>query len=343
MNKKGVAMQLHWIFILIAGGIILAFFFSIASKQKVLSDEKLSLSLVHSVDMIFEMAESSESTSQIISLPKKGVFFLCSKDCDCYLQTGNARKSFGSNIIFADSVVDSAQAVVWSLPWKVPFRAANILYVANPETRRIIVYDESPFADSLLQSLKNVLPENIFFEIMSSADYGSIGFDGSDLTKVIFVGNTATSAFIADSLKDENVNLISINPKNIAFYNVDKLTALPKEIIGYPADITWILAAFFSSDYDMFICGMKSAFKRLNVIANVFHKRSSILANETSREGMNCWYPVDEINDIVDKTSNMDSKTAGDLHDLVNDVKIFKGRMLNKNNQLIQQSCPELF
>ena len=32
--KKAIALQLNWIFILIAGGLILAFFFSVATKQK---------------------------------------------------------------------------------------------------------------------------------------------------------------------------------------------------------------------------------------------------------------------------------------------------------------------
>ena len=95
INKKAITLQFHWIFILIAGGIILAFFFSIASKQGDLSDEKLSLSLVHSIDMILELAESSEGTSQVIPLPKKGISASCSSGCDCYFSISGARSSFG--------------------------------------------------------------------------------------------------------------------------------------------------------------------------------------------------------------------------------------------------------
>jgi len=44
VGKRGIEMQFHWIFILIAGAIILAFFFSLVAKQKSLSEEKLSIS-----------------------------------------------------------------------------------------------------------------------------------------------------------------------------------------------------------------------------------------------------------------------------------------------------------
>ena len=98
IDNKGFALQFHWLFILIAGGIILVFFFSVAGKQKALSDEKLSLSLVQSMDAIFEMAGAGEGTSQVIPLPKNGLGFSCTGTCDCFVQSGSARKSFGEFI-----------------------------------------------------------------------------------------------------------------------------------------------------------------------------------------------------------------------------------------------------
>ena len=41
MNRKGFELQFNWIFVLIAGALILAFFFTIAQKQRNLSQQSV--------------------------------------------------------------------------------------------------------------------------------------------------------------------------------------------------------------------------------------------------------------------------------------------------------------
>ena len=340
-NKKGTTLQFHWIFILVAGALILAFFFSVATKQKSLSDEKLSLSLVQSVDTIFEMAESSEGTSQTIPLPERGVSFTCSKACDCYIQTGNARKSFGSNVVFAEDNIDSAQAVVWSLPWKVPFRAANILYVTDPETRKVVVYDnaEQMFSVAVVRKLQEIIPDNIFLEYQTVGQFQTIDYDGSDLTRVFFVG--AINPFVPEGLRNTNVQLVSVNPQTINFYDVSDSNIIPRGFVRYPEDIVWILAAIFAADYDMFTCGIKSALNRLNNVAEIFYQRSEALSEKTGNLGLVCWYPSEEIQQLI--TEDIYQLSDENLYGVIDKINNLRDVLKDRNDQLIQQSCPELF
>jgi len=339
-NKKGITLPFHWIFILVAGGLILAFFFSIAAKQKALSDDKLALSLVQSVDVVFEMSESSEGTSQFIPLPKKGISFVCSKGCDCYIQTGSARKSFGSNIIFSEKNIDSAQAVVWSLPWTVPFRAANLLYVTDPETRKIVVYNaEDKMSVDILRKLQDILPDNIIFEFYTLAQFNAVSFDGSDFTKIFFI--SSLQPFIPQSLQGKNVDVVGINPVNINFYDVSDGVVVSKGVMSYPGDISWVLAAIFSADYDMFVCGIKSALRRLNNVADVFFHRSEALAEESERLGLVCFYPSDSIKQLIVEDINALDDVA--LFNKIISINRISGDLKNNNDNLIQSSCPELF
>jgi hypothetical protein len=339
-SKKGVVVQLHWIFILIAGGIILAFFLSVANKQSDLSENKLSLSLVQSLGVAFEMAEAGESSSQKIVLPSKGVSFSCSDFCDCFIGSGKASRSFSKNIIFAEEKIDSPDAIVWSLPWKVPFKVANLLFFLNPENHFIVVYKNNcNFCERIKNKIKNIIPDNVFFEFLSVDEFNSVSFDGSKLTKVLFISDSAP--FLPVSLKGEDVKFVNIEEDKIIFYDIDRFGSFEMvNAVALPEDIVWILASFFSSDYNMFVCGVKSAFNRLNFVANIFLRRAQILS-EAVEDSFFCLYPEDVIAKII--TENVDYLEDDELWSAIRNVNIQKGVLEERNDRLIRQSCPELF
>ena len=127
MNKRGIEMQAHWIFILIAGAIILAFFFSIVAKQKSLSEQKISITLSSNIEAVFSGAIESKGTAQLLTVPKDGIAFACSEGCDCNFWIGDKATSFRDKIIFAPKIVIGQDATAWSNEWKLPFRVSNFL------------------------------------------------------------------------------------------------------------------------------------------------------------------------------------------------------------------------
>ena len=343
MSKKGAVIQLHWIFVIIAGGLILAFFFSVATKQKSLSDEKMSLSLVQSVDVIFEMADSGEQTSQVVPMPKKGVSFMCNKACDCFFQTGSARKSFGSDIIFSEKQIDSPEVVVWSVPWKAPFRITNLLLVSDPETRKIIVYEDDSFSGDIENKINSLLPDNIIFEKLS---LNNLVHDGSEKTRIFVVQYPDSPIALPAGFDSAFVEMIIIsNSGRINFYkkekNDDELELVNS--FSYPNDVVWILSAMFSSDSDMFYCGMKSALKRLNFVSMIFQKRAELLSDKTLEMNMGCDYPVDAISALVSLTESSETKSYLELSSIIVQVNNIKNTIKRSNDKLIGSSCPELY
>ena len=146
---------------------------------------------------------------------------------------------------------------------------------------------------------------------------------------------------IISSKYSKNIELLSINPQVLAFYDVQGSSLVPYDFIKYPADITWILAAMFSADKNMFVCGLKSALQRLNLVAKVFSDRAMFLAEKTDEMGLECAYPVDELDDLI--TENVVGLSDDDLFSSISRINSVRDGLVVRNDQLIERSCPELF
>ncbi|MCX6708079.1 MAG: hypothetical protein NTW67_00315 [Candidatus Woesearchaeota archaeon] len=124
-GKKGFELQFHWIFVIIAGALILAFFFSVANKQRNLSQEKLQLTLATDIENIFTGAIVSRGTAQKLPVPPQGIAFECTEGCECKFKIANAGKDFGDKSMFAPALLQGQDIVVWSLELKLPYRVTK--------------------------------------------------------------------------------------------------------------------------------------------------------------------------------------------------------------------------
>ena len=121
MNQKKGAIEVsfNWLFVLIAGAIILLFFISLVNTQREKSETNIALTIKTELKSILIGASLSESRQLAIDLPKVDLRFICEFDeCDnfdisdspsCYSQyeigaTG-INEQTPSQIIFAPSQV----------------------------------------------------------------------------------------------------------------------------------------------------------------------------------------------------------------------------------------------
>ena len=77
-RKKGqISIGFHWIYILIAGAIILMFFIGLAVRQKAVAEEKISATVVRTLEGILTGAGLSEQTTHYTELPELEISFNC--------------------------------------------------------------------------------------------------------------------------------------------------------------------------------------------------------------------------------------------------------------------------
>src|SRR3989338_5974677 len=159
LEKRGaIEVQFNWIFILVAGTVILLFFGTIIMKQRAAAEEKLSASLLTDLDSIITGSMVSKNAFNFISIPKKEINFM---DCDFYYigkkneENAKLKRDIKEKIIFAPDLIKGTRLTIWTLPWEIPYRVTNFLYLTSPEVRYIIVYSGS---DAFAKEIENFLP-----------------------------------------------------------------------------------------------------------------------------------------------------------------------------------------
>src|SRR3989338_3153089 len=94
-QRKGqVESQFAWIFILIAGAVILFFFFSVVGKQRETAKQRLAVSLSADFEAILSSAAVAKGASQLLPIFSQAIDFSCTDQCACSFGISGVSKSF---------------------------------------------------------------------------------------------------------------------------------------------------------------------------------------------------------------------------------------------------------
>ena len=344
ISRRGITIQFHWIFILVAGGLILGFFFSVAQKQRAISQEKLSLTLASDIEGIFTGAILAKGTAQTLPVPSQGIGFHCSEGCECKFYIGSASRDFGDKIMFAPNFLEEQDLIVWAVDWKMPFRATNFLFITNPNVKYYIVYDSADsFSNSLKKELTELLPEMIDVSFLTLGEAAGVVHEGHAHSRFVFLNTNLVT--LDDSFKKVEASAVKISGQAVYFYFKEKrgadfvMEGFPQSYAGIPS----ILAAMFSSNADMYSCGLKNAFKKLSYVSNLFIKRAEeldrLLADDIKKV---CNYGP--IISALTRQEELAKNLAFELElAKISELSGLMKTIENCNRDLVKQSCPELF
>jgi hypothetical protein len=345
MRKKGFEMQVHWIFILIAGAVILAFFFSVATKQRSLSEQKLSITLSANIDAVFAGAVESKGTAQLLPLPAGGMEFSCSDVCDCNFIIGGKATSFKDKVIFAPSLLEDQDAVAWSNEWKLPFRITNFLYITNPNIKYYLVYIPGTNSERMLDRIEKIVPPSISMEILTDpSDLSAIPQEGFQETKFIFLDVPDTQVNLESLDKDfrkKDVSAVNIHQNTITFFEKEQndlvFNSDSSPFVGEPL----MFAAIFAADKQMYDCGLQSAFKKLNHVASVIYGRAKLIQQNLTVTKPECVYLLNDFQNLISISEQFSrgfdfTQGIGGLATAANNIE-------KENKNLILLSCPEIY
>ena len=280
-----VEAQFNWIFILIVGGLILAFFTVIVLKQKSASETKLSGKITKQLNTILVGAGISPGTAQVIPIPKTAIRFTCN---DYYI--GSASQRLGSRVVFAHSDIKGTKLVTWALDWNMPFKIANFLYISSPSVRYVFVYD--PPANKVIASkYYSKMPAKFTKELVDTNTYAALKDMKHDHVRFIFFTSAIppstpqalskvemsglqvliTTASAADTVNFIKIDGTALNP------SLNKIQFTTSEAL---------FGAVISDSEDTYKCLMLRAFKRLNIVAQIYQKKFNLLAPTFT--GTNC-------------------------------------------------------
>ncbi len=354
-------MQFHWIFVLVAGALILAFFFTVAHRQRAISTERLQLTLATDIENIFTGAIVSRGTAQSLPVPPQGIAFECTEGCDCAFRIGNAQRSYGDKSLFAPELLEERNIKVWAQELKMPYRATNFLYLTNPNIKYYFVYNEGD--TTRLQQLTKHIPllredDQIVpfmdYENITTTQITSLKAEDYQHTKFVFLN--ANPPTLDDSFRKKSFSAIKIDEQGVTFYEKNILQFRNVRTLSY-VGLPSLYAAIFAHDYIMYSCGLRTAFRKLSYVAQLYAERAAELQEKSIEAGRD-WCNYGAI-DPAQPCEGADPSTvigmlceqhklAQELSVNIDKPKIDRLSPLmqyldSKNRNFIQQSCPELF
>ncbi len=285
MKKKGqIELTFNWIYVALAGAIILLFFVGIVVRQAKVSEEQLSGEVVRVMGSILAGASVSEKTRNSVEaggLADYILYFDCADGVGEFGLKGKpARMQNSIDPIFAPKEIQSPLIVFWSLPYHLPFKVIDFLFVTSPNRKYYLTGTDSKFIDEFLNATTGLKKEGLNREYV--AELADLQAEGNIEVRVVDVdGSQIFEKRVPSSLlsfPDQKVSAIAfISGTNQANYyqkegdSWKKLNPHPVEIISLDEEKNAAkYAAIFAENDELYECNMKKAFDRLEILTEIY-------------------------------------------------------------------------
>ncbi len=285
MAKGQIEITFHWFYVLIAGAVILLFFLGLVIQQKASSEERLSTEVVRLMESIFTAAEVSEKTKNFIDtsgLSDKTFYFDCEQGTGSFgIKEGSYRSENPVTPVFAPAEIQAPELITWSLPYHLPFKAADLLLVTS-KTTKYVLKGERDFIIKFMNSTEGLNREYVLEEIPTSG--------GETKVRLVDVGGTTIVENSPAPAVESGVILL---PGEVVYYTVangrwKRTGSVP--LITFPSDKSIPssqYAAMITEDAQSYTCNMKKTFQRLSHVTEIYQRKAQELTTYyTGREGM---------------------------------------------------------
>lgn len=339
-KKAQVEVQFNWIFVLIAGAIILFFFVGIVIRQKTVSETKLAGSVSEDLRAILVGAGLKPGVTNLVDIPDIDIVFNCDESDDSWFGVGidgKVSKSTGLPIepVFAPKLVKGRQMITWALDFNAPFAVTNLLFVTSPEIRYIFVYEDNTRADEIFEKL----PDFMFKERISANQVSGLqDLNNYKIKFVIFEDDSVLSSIESlDILRENDVSVVQImGDGNLRFWKkqgsrfVDEGSSF---YIGENMDY----GAIFAEDLESYECNLRKVFRRLNFVSELYSMRESAIIQKLTQERCEDYYArsISILSEKAEQCNDDLSKCSG-LKPYIEDVE-------ENNNNLELKGCPVLY
>ena len=339
-NKKGFEVQFNWIFVLVAGAAILLFFTAIVLKQKSTAEISTKANILKSIESIIIGASVSTSTINIIDIPKSDIEVSCNK-----ASLGKVSKQYQNLILFAPSLIKGNKLVTQTLPFNIPYRAVNLLYMTSPQVRYIIIGD-TELAKEINMSLPSSLKKEVYCSTCGNS-YEPSKIKDLNNYKVRFIvfGPISNVPLPADlgKMRDSDVTALSIDEdsNNITFYQRSGIGWLLQPESSTYIEKSSIIGAIYSDTLEAYECSMQNAFNRLNLVTKIYIDRTGSLTQGLGTQNP-CHISYTTAENNLARISDQSLKKFTDLTD-VESMKSAAKSLSNENKNLQLYSCPLVY
>jgi len=330
-NKKSqVSIQFNWIFVLIAGAIILLFFVGIAFKQKAISETGLSATVANQLATILTGARLATSSTEPLGIPEIDINFVCDKEgVSEFIINKKSARPLTTEVFFApDLLRGPGELRAWALPFQAPFKITNFLYLTSKKARYIFV----PSSNSKAREIFYELPDEINKELLPTSEIQDLN---NDKVKFIFFGQSPSVPITLEDMPDKDVTAIVIGSNKIDFYKKQRLSFV-QEGSSFYLNNEMLYAAIFTENLESYECNLKKAFSSFKLVAEIYAAREQKLI-DSPRAGCDIYYQgyTTQLKNAI-QNCDQNTNSCSNLNSIISKIE--------DNNQILKQkSCPLLY
>ncbi|MBI2102855.1 hypothetical protein HYT55_03380 [Candidatus Woesearchaeota archaeon] len=300
-HKRGqLDLPFNWIYVLIAGAVILLFFVGIVVKQKESSGQQLGTEVNRLLESILGAAASAESTKVVVQtagLANEIIYFQCTEGVTEYgIQGKGSPISDIVTPLFAPGKIQTKELFLWSLPYKLPYKITDFLYLTAP-TIQYVVIGSDPRGQEFMKESKSSEDAAFAIRVVSVDDLGSFSpTAGMEMIRIVDYTGSAVQAGspVPSGLQqkgDEEVSAVTFGTGIVTFF-VKRGTLWESEgstalfSLGGELDAVHY-AAIFAQHKQMFDCGMQKALLRTGYVSKVYQEKGkALIASPVSQQGV---------------------------------------------------------
>jgi hypothetical protein len=264
MEKRGVIeIQMHWIFVIIAGALILVFFIGLAVRQRGIARTELIFDIENDLNLLIQVGKAAEGSVSEIDMPELEINFGCR---DYWIE--GQKKSLGAKPVFANDKIISDKLVLWSRAWKMPFKVDTFLYMTSPRVRFVFF--------NIPASLYDDLPDAISKE--KASELANLADNGNYKIKFVIFNKKASELGFPAWLRKYDVTAVSVftDSRKIQYYSFrGNLPELQGET-SYLGDES-MAGAFFTDNIEDYNCIMDKAMAELNAVSKIYLEKTKLL------------------------------------------------------------------
>ncbi len=249
-----------YIFVAIAGLIILLFFVNFAFQHASTEEKISSTILARLIDQNLDAFAISENSNKEINL---------NLDTELIIMCNSIAAKKGSQVknqktIFSPRILKGKIIKAYTKSWENPFKITNFYYLTNKYHNYILIYDQQ--TKNYVEEVKEKLPERFNINILSINELNKIEQDEN--TKLIFFNNKPK--------KLPKVTSIQV------IKDTNKIKFLDEKKESYFYSEEFLYGAIFAENHESYECSLDSALDKLYKLYSLYKEKANLLKQKNT-------------------------------------------------------------
>lgn len=278
-----LSIQFNWIFVLLVGGIILAFFLMIINNQQENATVQEANDLIVSLDTVLTTLSHEPDAADAFNIPNADISFECEPGLWRYFIQGTGPVSTRYDVIFTAQQLKGDQIISWTKRWNIPFEVATFTYLANDRTLFVFINSTNIDDNKDLKTLYDGLPSVFRKDYRTRGDLISYKPNGFD--RYVVITPQAQAMDVANDIRTRwsyydkaSIRGVEWTEENYGVVSFITPGDGPDDKEFFLEETLW--GAIFSEDADMYQCNLDKALVKLDIIIEILKNRAEQISNE---------------------------------------------------------------